>query len=50
MSEKFQLKGCIHEPSLDVPPNWRDMRSEFGYKLLGKIRYKNYDIPATRQI
>jgi hypothetical protein len=34
MSEKFQLKGCISEVSSDIPPNWRDMRSEFGYKLV----------------
>ena len=37
MSEKFQLKGGIKEPSLDIPLNWRDMRSEFEYKLLGDI-------------
>ena len=37
MIEKFQLKGGISEPSSNIPPNWRDMRSEFGYKLLGEI-------------
>ena len=31
MSEKFQLKGGIYEPSSDIPPNWRYMRSKFGY-------------------
>lgn len=34
MIEMFQLKGSIKEPSLDIPLNWRDMRSAFGYKLL----------------
>ena len=30
MSEKFQLKGGgISEPGSDIPPNGRDMRSEF---------------------
>ena len=37
MIEKVQLKGGISEPSSDIPPNWRDMRSEFGYKLLSAI-------------
>ena len=37
MSEKFQLKGCICEPCSDIPLNWGDMRSEFGYKLLCDI-------------
>jgi len=31
MSGKVQLKRGICEPSLDIPPNWRDMRSKFGY-------------------
>ena len=37
MIEKLQLKGGISEPSSDIPPNWRDVRSEFGYKLLGDM-------------
>ncbi|MCK4735444.1 MAG: hypothetical protein KAT65_23525 [Methanophagales archaeon] len=37
MIGKFQLKGGISEPSSDITPNWRDMRSEFGYKLLYEI-------------
>ena len=37
MSEKFQLKGGISEPSLDILSQWRDMRSEFGSKLLYEI-------------
>ena len=36
MSEKFQLKGGISEPSLDIPLNWREMRSKFGYNLLAE--------------
>ena len=31
ISEKFQLKGCISEVSSDIPPNWSDMQSVFGY-------------------
>ncbi|NQE46475.1 hypothetical protein C5S31_10680 [ANME-1 cluster archaeon GoMg2] len=34
MCKKFQLKGCIYEPGSNIPLNWRDMRSKFGYKLL----------------
>ena len=41
MSEKVQLKGGICEPSSDIPLNWSDMRSEFGYKLLGAMLYLN---------
>jgi hypothetical protein len=37
MSEKFQLKAGISEPSSDILPQWRDMRSEFGYKSLYEI-------------
>ncbi|NQE44888.1 hypothetical protein C5S31_02535 [ANME-1 cluster archaeon GoMg2] len=37
ISVKFQLKGGICKPCLDIPPNWKDMRSEFGYKLLYAI-------------
>ncbi len=37
MCKKFQLKECIYEPGLDIPLNWRDMLSEFGYKLLCNI-------------
>ena len=37
MSEKFQLKEGISEPSLDIPLNWRDMQREFGYKLLNAV-------------
>ena len=39
MSEKFQLKVGISEPSSDILPKWRDMRSEFGYKSLYEIDY-----------
>ena len=37
MSGKFKLKGGISELSSDIPLNWRDMRSEFGYNLLGDM-------------
>lgn len=37
MIEKYQLKRGIYEPSSDISLNWREMRSEFGYKLLGEI-------------
>ena len=37
MTGKFQLKGVIYEPSSDIPLNWGDMRSMFGYKLLSEI-------------
>ena len=30
-------EGRICEPSSDIPPNWSDMRSVFGYELLAKI-------------
>lgn len=36
MSEKFQLKAGISEHIL---PQWRGMRSEFGYKSLYEIDY-----------
>ena len=39
MSEKFQLKAGISEPSSDILPQWRDMRSEFEYKSLYEIDY-----------
>lgn len=29
MSDMFQLKGGICELCSDIPPNWRDMRSEW---------------------
>ena len=37
MTGEFQPKGGIYEPSLDIPLNWSDMRSGFGYKLLSEI-------------
>ena len=37
MCGKFLLKGGIYEPSSDKALNGRDMRSEFGYKLLYEI-------------
>jgi len=35
---EVRSEGCICEVSSDISPNWNDIRSEFGYKLL-------YDIP-----
>jgi len=32
-----QPQGCICERSSDISTNCKDMRSEFGYKLLGEI-------------
>lgn len=37
MTGKFQPKGGIYEPSSDISLNWSNMRSVFGYKLLGEI-------------
>ena len=31
MIEQFLLKRGIYEPCSDIPLNWMDMRSEFGY-------------------
>jgi hypothetical protein len=36
MTGKFQPKGDIYELSSDMPLNWSDMRSVFGYKLLSE--------------
>lgn len=33
MSENVRLKGGICKPSSDIPLNWGDMRSVFGYNL-----------------
>ena len=30
-------QGRIYEPYLDIPPNWNDIRTKFGYTTLGKI-------------
>jgi hypothetical protein len=39
MTEKFQPQGGIYEPGLDIPLNWSDMRSVFGYKVLCEIAH-----------
>ena len=41
MSETFQLKGCTCEPCSDIPLNWNDMRSVFGYTALCEIVLEN---------
>ena len=30
-------EGCICEPYSDIPPNWNDIRTKFGYTKLGEI-------------
>ena len=34
---EVSVEGGISEPSSDILLNWRDMRSEFGYTMLGDI-------------
>jgi len=34
---KVRPGGCICEPCLDIPPNWKDIRTKFGYKPLDEI-------------
>ena len=29
--------GCMCEPRSDIPPNWNDIRTKFGYKMLSEI-------------
>ena len=28
-------EGCICEPRSDISPNWKDIRTKFGYTTLG---------------
>ena len=37
MTGKFRPTGDIRELGLDIPLNWNDMQSMFGYMLLCKI-------------
>ncbi len=37
MIETIQTKGCICEPCSDISPNWKDIRTKFGYTMLSKI-------------
>lgn len=32
---RVRLERYISKPSSDIPQNWEDMRSEFGYATLG---------------
>ena len=50
MIEKVQLKGGICEPSSDIPLNWRDMRSEFGYTTLYSIVSKSLYVGKSTKI
>lgn len=34
---EVRLEGCICEPCSDIPPNWKDIRTKFGYTTLGVI-------------
>ena len=34
---RVQQAECKSEPSSDLSPNWKDMRSEFGYVMLYAI-------------
>lgn len=34
---RVRPEECISEPSSDLSPNWKDMRSEFGYVMLYTI-------------
>lgn len=43
MGAKVQLKGGLCEPSSDVPIDWIDMRSRFGYTTL-------YEIASTKTV
>ena len=35
--EKFDPEGCICEPCSDIPPNWNDIGTKFGYTTLSAI-------------
>ena len=32
--------GCMCEPRSDIPPNWNDIRTKFGYTMLVAIRLR----------
>jgi len=32
---------CICEPCSDIPPNWNDIQTKFGYTKLCDMLYKN---------
>ena len=34
---RVRLEGYISEPSSDISPNWKDMRSGFGYATLSEM-------------
>jgi hypothetical protein len=39
MSEKLQLKGGISEPGLDIPPNWKDIRTSIYFVSVFVLLY-----------
>ena len=49
MSDKFQLKGSICEPDSDIPLNWSDVRSVFGYTTLSEILNLAKDLKIRRK-
>lgn len=44
---KVRSEECICEPCSDTSPNWKDIRSEFGYTTLSEIVVKG---PNNRNI
>ncbi|RZB32852.1 MAG: hypothetical protein AEth_00198 [Candidatus Argoarchaeum ethanivorans] len=40
---KVRPEGCMCEPCLDILPNWKDIRTEFGYTTLYDIWLWKYD-------
>ena len=34
---RVRPEGCLYEPTSDISPNWKDMRSEFEYTTLYAI-------------
>jgi len=39
---KVRPEGCICEPCSDISPNWKDIRTKFGYKMLCEIATGNF--------
>lgn len=37
---EVRSEGCICEPCSDILPNWKDIRTKFGYKPLSEIAYR----------
>ena len=39
---KVRPEGCICEPCSDIQPNWKDIRTKFGYEMLCEIATGNF--------